>query len=77
MASVAEGSSVSANAGPTSGTIEAIDMAAMVMKNRAAMASGWRRKTKMPLLTQARPVRAGTMCSFILAPMVIPFLNHP
>ena len=70
MASVAEGSSVSASAGPTSGTIEANDMAAMVIKNRAAMAMGWRRKTKMPLLTQARPVRAGTMCSFMRVPIL-------
>jgi hypothetical protein len=40
-------------------------MAAIDMKNSAAMASGWRRKTKMPPLTQSRPVRAGTMRNFM------------
>ena len=65
MASVADGSSTSASADPTSGTIDASDMAAMVMKNSAAMAMGWRQNTRMPLLTQSMPVRAGTMWSFM------------
>ena len=65
MASVAEGSRASATAGPTSGIMVASDMAAMVMKNRAASAMGCRQNARMPSLTQARPVRAGTMWSFM------------
>lgn len=66
IASVAEGSSASASAGPINGTTEASDIAAMVMKNSAAMAMGWRRNTAMPLLTQVMPVLAGTMWSFMV-----------
>ena len=44
-----------------SGNMVTIDMAAMVMKNSADSAMGWRQKTRMPPLTQAMPVRAGTM----------------
>ena len=65
ITSVAAGNSASASAGPISGTMVAIDMAAMVMKNRDAMASGWRQNTRIPLLTQSMPVRAGTMWSFM------------
>ncbi|GDY35159.1 hypothetical protein ACINB_10510 [Acidovorax sp. NB1] len=65
MASVADGSSASAMAGPTRGTMVASDMEAMVMKNSAASAMGCRQNARMPSLTQAMPVRAGTMWSFI------------
>ena len=47
------------------GYMVASDMAAMVMKNRAASAMGCRQNARMPSLTQARPVRAGTMWSFM------------
>ena len=65
MASVAEGSSARAMAGPTSGIIVASDIAAMVMKNSAASAMGCRQNARTPSLTQAMPVRAGTMWSFM------------
>ena len=65
IASVDEGSRASAIAGPTSGTRVASDMAAMVMKNSAAMAMGCRQNARIPSLTQVRPVRAGTMWSFM------------
>ena len=65
MASVADGSRVSAMAGPTSGTMLASDMAAIVMKNSAASAMGCRQNARTPSLTQAMPVRAGTIFSFM------------
>jgi hypothetical protein len=44
MASVTEGSSASARPGPPAAHGGSSDMAAMVMKNSAARASGWRQK---------------------------------
>src|SRR3989344_1873682 len=65
MARVADGSSISATAGPTSGIMEASDMDAMVMKNSAASAMGCFQNVRIPSLTQVMPVRAGTMWSFM------------
>jgi hypothetical protein len=42
--SVAAGSSASASALPISGTMLAIDITAMNMKNRPESANGWRKK---------------------------------
>ena len=67
IASVAEGSSASASGVPTNGTIEASDIAAMVIKNSAAIAMGWRQNTPMPPLTQMTPEWAGTILSFMWA----------
>jgi hypothetical protein len=65
IASVAEGSRASASAGPMRGTMVAMDMAAIAMKNSAASAIGWRQKARMPRRTHCRPVRAGTRWSFM------------
>ena len=64
---MAEGSSASASGVPTSGTIEASDIAAIVIKNSAAMAMGWRQNTPIPALTQMTPEWAGTILSFMCA----------
>ena len=63
--SVAAGRRVRASALPTKGTRVATDIRAMNMKNRPAKASGWRKKVVMPSFTQTRPVRAGTILSFM------------
>ena len=63
--SVAAGSSASASAAPTNGTRVASDSTAMNMKNSPDMASGCPKKVLMPSFTQVRPVRAGTILSFM------------
>ena len=63
--SVAAGSSASASAAPTKGTSVATESIAMNMKKRPDIASGCRMKVVMPSLTQVRPVRAGTILSFM------------
>jgi hypothetical protein len=65
MASDVAGSRPSAITGPTSGSTVTSDMAAMDRKNSAASASGCWRKVRMPCCTHCRPVRAGTMRSFM------------
>ena len=55
-ASVAAGSSARAMGAPTSGTSVASDIAAMVMKNSAASASGWRQNARTPSCTHFTPV---------------------
>ena len=63
--SVAAGSRPSASAAPMKGTSVATDSRAMNMKNRPDIASGCLMKVVMPSLTQVRPVRAGTIFSFM------------
>ncbi len=56
--SVAAGTRATATAVPSTGTMDSTDTKAMNMKNRPDMASGWRRKVRMPSLTHCQPVPA-------------------
>ena len=64
--SVAAGNNARARAEPMKGSKDATDSIAMNMKNNPDMAKGCCRKVLKPSLTQTRPVRAGTMLSFMV-----------
>ena len=64
--SVAAGNSASASAAPIKGTNVATDSSAMNMKNNPDNASGCCRKVLTPSLTHVKPVRAGTILSFMV-----------
>ena len=63
--SVAAGTSASESRVPITGTSDSTETVAMNMKNRPAIARGWRKKVCAPSLTHWKPVRAGTIWSFM------------
>ena len=65
MPTVAAGSSTSAMTLPINGIMDASDTQAMNKKNSPDMAKGCFQKVRMPWRTQTKPMRAGTMVSFI------------